>query len=158
MVYANVSAADLRASNVPEQVIRFVEHNRAHLQRTIQQQQMFRGVLKPNTQGQASEPGRMNPEAFPGIVHPQQQVGSMPPAGVRPPPPQGHPPPAGVNIPASSNGLPQPLQKPPPPNVAPIQASRPARPTPEQSQEAMQFIQQVKNEFIQKSEYLVCFC
>src|ERR1700685_2520789 len=156
MVYANISAPELRARGVAEPVIQFVEHNRAHLQRTSQQQQMFRGMVqKPNMPGHA-EPGRTNLdllESFPNML-PWQQPGSMAPAGARPPPPQG---PAGMNVPGTMNGQSQsqPQHKPPPVNgMAPMQASRPSRPTPEQSQEAIQFIQLVKNEFIGKSEYL----
>jgi hypothetical protein len=160
MVYANVSATDLRTRGVPEQVVQFVEHNRAHLQRTIQQQQVFRGMVqKPNVPGQAPDPGRMNPDvlgSFSGML-PQPQAGSLPPAGARQQqqPQQGHPSTGmttnGTN---SGNGQSQPPQKPPPINAMPsIQASRPSRPTLEQSQEAIQFIHRVKNDFVLKSEY-----
>src|ERR1700683_3056738 len=158
MIYANIPAPELRARGVAEQVINFVELNRANLQRTSQQQQLFRGIMqKPNIPGQASEPGRVGSNilgSFPNMLS-SQQSGSMPPAGARPPPPQGHPP-AGMNVTGPMNGQSQsqPQHKPPPVNgMAPIQASRPSRPTPEQSQEAIQFIQRVKNEFIVKSEY-----
>jgi hypothetical protein len=40
-----------------------------------------------------------------------------------------------------------------PEGMFPMQASPPSRPTPEQSQEAIQFVRRVKNEFIEKSEY-----
>jgi len=155
MMYANVPAADLRTRGVPEQVIHFVESHRAHLQRTIQQQQLFRGSMipKPNMPGQPSEPGRINPDVlgtFPGILYSQQ--GSIPPAGARPSPP-GHP--ADMSVNGTSNGQPQPPQKPLPVNgMGAMQAPRPSRPTAEQSQEAIQFIQRLKTEFITNSEHL----
>jgi len=128
MVFANISAPELRARSVAEPVIHFVERNRAHLQRTSQQQQMFRGMVqKPNMPGQASEPGRMNSDllgSFPNMLS-SQKSGSMPPAGARPPPPQGHLP-AGMNVPGTMNAL------------------RPLIPTQEQSQEATQFVQRLK--------------
>jgi hypothetical protein len=159
MVYANVSAPDLRARGVPEQVVHFVEHHRTHLQRTIQQQQVFRGMVqKPNGPGQASESGRMNSEALGSFGMLPPQPGSMPSAGARPLQPQSHLT-AGMNLGGTSNGQPQSLQKPPPANgMASVQVSKPSRPTPEQSQEAIQFIQRVKNEFVTKSEYLPRLC
>jgi len=151
LVYANVSAVDLRARGIPEQVVQFVEHNRAHLQRTSQQQQMFRGVMqKPNITGQTSEPGRMNTDilgSFSGM-QPSQQPGSIP-TGARQQQPS-HPP--GMNANGSGNGQSQLPQKPLPINsMATMQASRPPRPTPEQSQEAFQFVQRSKSDFIMKN-------
>jgi hypothetical protein len=155
MVYANVPAAELRTRGVPEQVVHFVENNRAHLQRTMQQQQMFRGMIpKPNMPGQASEPGRNNPDAigsFSGML-PSQQQGSIPPAGPRPPPP-GHP--ASMSVNGTSNGQLQPPQKPPPTNgIAATPPSYPSRPTQEQSQEAILYIQRTKHDFVTHSQYL----
>lgn len=143
IMYANISAADLRARNIPEQVIHFVEMHRAHLQRTSQQQQMFRGIVqKPTISGQASEQGR-NTDVLGPFPNMLQHAS-------RPPPAQGHPA-AGMNISGANNGQ----QKPPPNGVPPNMAvSRPARPTPEQSHEALQFIQRIKTEFVTKSEYL----
>ncbi|KAF7967708.1 hypothetical protein HWV62_33335 [Athelia sp. TMB] len=46
MMYAHVPAAELHARGVPDNVIRFVEANRANLQRSVQQQISFRGVVQ----------------------------------------------------------------------------------------------------------------
>jgi hypothetical protein len=46
MVFANISAPELRARSVAEPVIHFVERNRVHLQRTSQQQEAIKFVQR----------------------------------------------------------------------------------------------------------------
>jgi len=155
LAYANISAPELRTRGVPEQIIQFVEVNRGNLQRTLQQQSFRSMAQKQNMPGQVSESGRMNPDVlgpFSNIL-PPQQPGSIPSGGSRPPPSQGHPS-AGMNVAGTSNGQPQTPQKQPQNNgMPPMQASRPSRPTAEESQEALQFIQRTKSEFIAKSKH-----
>lgn len=149
--YANTSAEELRVCNVPDHIIRFVEQNRSHLQRTMQQQQQFRGMVqKPNSQGQTSESERMAPNVsgFP-YVSPQQQQ-AIPAAGARQPPQPSHQGrfQTGINLTGSEHGQSQPQ------NTATHNLpSWPARPTPEQSQYFVQLIARCKQEFMVKSEF-----
>lgn len=156
MQYANVSAADMRARNVPESLINFVEHNRAHLQRTQQQQQAFRGVVqKPNQLGQGTEPDRLNGIGqFPNIPaqQPQQHIPGV--TGNRIPQPQGLPA-TGMGLSGAANNGPSSQQQ----NLSTnstlgIQRQQPARPTPEQSRQASEFVQRAKQEFVTKSKRL----
>src|ERR1700722_11535792 len=110
LVYAHMPTPELRARRIPEQIISFVEKNRANLQRTAQQQQLFRGMVqKPNMPGQASEPGKMNRDVLGPFAHmaPTQQPGSTLPLESRPPQPQGYPS-VGVNFTGTRNVLAQP--------------------------------------------------
>jgi len=157
MGYASTSAADMRGHGVPEQLIQFVEQNRAHLQRTATQQHLFRGMVQkpnaPGSSGQASDPESLMPTAtrFPHIS-PQQQA-AMPSAGARPPqqpPQQGHPQ-AGMNLSGANNGQSQ--QQNPTINSMSTQRSWPSRPTLEQSHQAIMSVQKMKQEFITRSEF-----
>lgn len=147
LMYANVSAAELRARGVAENIIHFVETNRTHLQRSVKQQHMFRGMVQ-NPNGPGPEQG-MNvngqfPQPSPGPVpNMAHNVARGPLQGLSP---------AGTSL-AANNVQSQPPQQPLMNGAMHQQGTRPARPTPEQSQEAIQFIAKVKNEFMSKSEW-----
>ncbi|RDB30960.1 hypothetical protein Hypma_000130 [Hypsizygus marmoreus] len=88
--YANQSVAELRAQNVQENIIKFVEQNRAHLQRTVMEQGMFRGQLH----NQGLRPSEQQPQpqqrGIPSVQGPfpgaSAQPGvAAPSAGQRPP-------------------------------------------------------------------------
>lgn len=133
MKYANVPAAELRAARLPEHIIGFVEANRAHLQRNLQQQTMFRDVTK------GSVPGQADPAPQPPHMTNQQGQPSMP--GNRPNQiPGAHP--SGLGAPAGSQHNPQPNEGGP---------TRPVPPSPEQTRLASEYVQKMKQEFLSKN-------
>ncbi|KAG5641821.1 hypothetical protein DXG03_004140 [Asterophora parasitica] len=75
--YANQSADELRRAGVQDKIIQFVEQNRAHLQRTVREQGMFRG----NFQNQGLRPPEQHgmPMATPFLGGGPHQ--SAPPTG-----------------------------------------------------------------------------
>ncbi|KAF7964453.1 hypothetical protein HWV62_7575, partial [Athelia sp. TMB] len=132
MMYAHVPAAELHARGVPDNVIRFVEANRANLQRSVQQQISFRGVVQ-NGSSSAEQGQFSQPQAGPGpsMQHPARG----PQQGLSP---------AGMSL-ATHNGQPQ---QPAMNGALGQPGARPTRPTTEQSAQAQQFVTQIRNEFV----------
>lgn len=150
MRYANMSAAEMRNGNppLPDQVIAFVEANRSHLQRSLQQQEMLRGIVsKPNQPPQGFNPERPNTQ-YPGLQNQPVQPPTMPnvpTGGSQPQPPttnqagQGPAPPTQ----GSNQG--------PPGMTFPL---RP-RPTLDQGRQAGEWVQRAKSEFLAQCKILV---
>jgi hypothetical protein len=146
IAYANQPASELRAQGVQENIIQFVETNRAHLQRTVMEQGLFRGHIRPNQPSgqQPSEQAGMsasNQEPFAGS--PLQPNSAIPNhlshSGARPPQfmQQQHSMQGGNFM---DNRQPQ---------GTPQNGSGPmGRPTHEQTQAAMNFIMKVKQDFV----------
>lgn len=161
--YANQTAAELRAANVPEGVIQFVEANRAHLQRTVIEQGMFRGQFQGQRGPQdqpgmpaaggpfAGSPAQPNPgtlanhrqqlmqqQQLQQLQHQQQQ--------------QQH----NGMLPMQGNNPMDNRQQQPQPQMGNIGNGSIGRPTKEQMNQAVAFITKAKKDF-QQSELFLCF-
>ncbi|KAL0954744.1 hypothetical protein HGRIS_003696 [Hohenbuehelia grisea] len=86
--YANQSVEQLRAQNVPEHIIHFVESNRVNLQRTQLDQSFFRQLRPQHSQMHPGQPASGGPGSM-GDQMPQSAQQGMPgsglPQGMRPP-------------------------------------------------------------------------
>lgn len=155
--YANQSVAELRAQNVQDRIIQFVEANRAHLQRTRMEQGMFRDRFQMHNQA-ARGPQEQHgvPNGVPGFsgsppqpnagLNPQQQFMQRHNAMMQ-----------GNNF---IDNRPQPqqpqLQQ---PQQQPGGFQFPVgRPSKEQLAGAMAFILKTKAEFQKISEYMTPIC
>jgi hypothetical protein len=142
--YANQSVAELRAQGVQERIIQFVETNRAHLQRTVMEQGMFRGQFQLNQASRGPQDQHGSPSGGIGFTSPNAQ----PNTGVNPTPRQFMPPPhngmQGINFMDNRS------QQPPSGFQFPI-----GRPTKEQIQNAMAFIMKTKTEFSKLSKHSI---
>ena len=159
VMYANKPVAELRALNLGDKMISFIEANRPYLQRALIEQGMFRGQFQnqgglrpadqlggggPNGGGGGGNGGMGNPmnpfQQGPsaqsnalGGFHPQfmaRDRGGPMPLGRPQPPPQGH------SLPPNGNG----------PNTLMRLGT-----TPQQIDMARAFIHKTKQEFIQNS-------
>lgn len=146
--YANLSVEELRAQGVQEKIISFVENNRAHLQRTVMEQGMFRGQFQnpslrppdqhglPNAAGNFTGPaGQSNAGSMPNQ---QQQFLQQQQNGMQ-----------GNNF---MDNRQQQVPKPQHPHL-PNGSAQIIRPTQEQIQMAGAFIQKTKKEFAQNSKW-----
>jgi hypothetical protein len=91
---SQISVADLKAQNVEEKTIQYVEHNRATLQRHLQDQKLFSAQLKVRSQ---AEQGNMPPGG--------PAVGPRPPGLAAPPFPQGSSGPSTMMMPQQQQQL-----------------------------------------------------
>ena len=156
VAYANKPVAELRALNLGDKMISFIEANRPYLQRALVEQGMFRGNLQnPGGLRQGDQPGgggsggggmgnpmnpfQQGPSAQPNALagfHPQflaHNRGGPVALGRPQPPPQGH------SLLPNGNG-PNPLR---------------LGTTPQQIEMARAFITKTKQDFIQNSQFPV---
>jgi hypothetical protein len=146
MMYANVPIQELRARGVPDKMIAFIEQHRPNLQRTVAQQQAFRGMLSKNNQAeQASNPA----STFPLTQQPQNPSlpNSMPPTGQRPGPQISQQAP-GPNV----TSMEAQFVRPPQVTSAGSTQGRMQRPTQEQLRQAHSWIMNIKSEFMTRSK------